>query len=303
VLQYQSPFTNGMSASVVIGQPDFTSASCLTGALATASGLSDPNSMAVDGLGNLWVSDRKNSRVLEYVPPFSNGMAAALAIGQTTTGATNPITCNQGAAAPTAATLCYPAGAAFDSTGNLWVSDCTNNRLLEFVPPFSTGMAASLELGQPAASAFTSGASNNGGISANSLSCPYASAFFDSGGNLWLADSSNGRVLEYVPPFSNGMAATMVLGQADFTHGAKNQGGSAAANGMSFPTGLAFEDGNFVVEDTGNNRVLIFAPPFSNGMNATTVLGQTSLTLGAANQGNSNPAANTLWGPLGVVTF
>ncbi|HET7344581.1 MAG TPA: hypothetical protein VFJ05_01750 [Nitrososphaeraceae archaeon] len=37
----------------------------------------------------------------------------------------------------------------------------------------------------------------------------------DSGGNLWIADNVNHRVLEYVPPFTNGKAANVVLGQPD----------------------------------------------------------------------------------------
>jgi hypothetical protein len=39
------------------------------------------------------------------------------------------------------------------------------------------------------------------------------------------------------PPFSNGMNATTIFGQADFTHGATNQGGSVGANTLSAPIG------------------------------------------------------------------
>ena len=41
------------------------------------------------------------------------------------------------------------ASPAFDGSGNLWVADAFNQRVLEYTPPFSNGMAASLELGQP----------------------------------------------------------------------------------------------------------------------------------------------------------
>jgi hypothetical protein len=47
------------------------------------------------------------------------------------------------------------------------------------------------------------------------------------------------------------------------------------------------------VVDIQNNRVLIFEPPLSNGMNATTVLGQAGFTSGAINQ-TGNVGANTL---------
>ena len=89
------PFSNGMKANVVIGQQGFTSANVSD----TATGMGSSYSVAIDSKGNLWVSDDTNDRVLEYTPPFSNGMAATLAIGQTSTQAAtvcyeNPPTAN-----------------------------------------------------------------------------------------------------------------------------------------------------------------------------------------------------------------
>jgi hypothetical protein len=56
------------------------------------------------------------------------------------------------------------------------------------------------------------------------------------------------------------------------------------------------------VVDIQNSRVVIFEPPFTNGMNATTVLGQTGFTSGDVNQGG-NVGANTLDQPNGGITF
>jgi len=39
---------------------------------------------------------------------------------------------------------------------------------------------------------------------------------FDSGGNLFVVDALNNRALEFEPPFSNGMDASVVFGQPDF---------------------------------------------------------------------------------------
>jgi sugar lactone lactonase YvrE len=231
-------------------------------------------------------------------------MAATLVLGQNSMSA--PFGCNLGGTAPAAATLCSPTGASFDWKGNLWVSDTGNSRVLEFVPPFSSGMAASLELGQPMATAFTSKVVDNGGITASSLWSPWPLAF-DSSGDLWLADVSTNRVLEFVPPFSNGMAASTVLGQANFTLMGPNRGGgllNPAANTFNTPNGLGFDSsGNLNVADSENNRILIFAPPFTNGMNATTALGQESLIGGGPNQNQPEPTANSLHFPLGVVAF
>lgn len=118
VLRFAMPLTNGKSADLVIGQPDFNSGTCLTGSSATASGMGFPSALAFDDKGNLWVSDGGNSRVLEYVPPFHNGMAASLALGQNSTGATSDsFPCNRGGASASASTLCGPQGLSLTPRG------------------------------------------------------------------------------------------------------------------------------------------------------------------------------------------
>jgi hypothetical protein len=299
VVIFRPPFSTGMKASVVIGQRGFTTANVAD----NASSMGGPYSLAVDSKGNLWVSDDTNDRVLEYTPPFSNGMAATLAIGQTSTQAATVCYENP----PTANTLCDPEGMAFDAKGDLWLTDSTYNRVLEYTPPFSTGMAASLELGQPASAPFTSGTAiiTSPGIpSATSLAAPVA-VTFDASGNLWLADYGFNRVLEYAPPFANGMAATSVLGQVDFTHGDANRSSnSPAGDTLSGPWGLAFDSGgNLNVSDRGNSRLLVFASPLTNGTVATSVIGQTNFTAGSQNQGTGSPTANSLAGPFSLSTF
>jgi hypothetical protein len=72
---------------------------------------------------------------------------------------------------------------------------------------------------------FTTGAQNNGGISANSLSTPTGSAL-DSSGNLYVADETNNRVLFYP---SGSTTATRVYGQlGSFTTNTANNGGISA---------------------------------------------------------------------------
>ena len=291
VLQFKPPFTTGMAASLVIGQPDFTTAGCSS--TATATKIMESAGIATDSNGNLWVADWGHSRVLEFKPPFTNGMAATLVLGQAdmTQGS-----CNQGVAV-SSSTLCGPRHIVFDVSGNLWVADGDNNRILQFKKPFSTNMAASLELGQPSATAFTSNGANQGGLSASSL---YRSSglAFDSSGNLWVTELMNNRVLEFKAPFTNGMAATTVLGQADFT---TVTGGTTSAL-FKTPNDVALDSsGNLYVPDQGNNRTLVFAPPFSNGMAATKVIGQADFTHWSANQGGS-VGAQTQSQPFSVTT-
>ena len=71
-------FMNGQSASLVIGQNDFTSSSVRS----SPSSLYGPTIAVFDSSGNLWVGDSHHSRVIEFKPPFSTGMDASLVIGQ-----------------------------------------------------------------------------------------------------------------------------------------------------------------------------------------------------------------------------
>ncbi len=274
VLQFKPPFSNGMSASLVIGQPDF-----LTGTSATTqNGLRAPAGSAFDYSGNLWVVDVGSNRILEYEPPFLTGMNASLVIGQANFTSGWITTTNAGLASPSLIV--------FDAKGNLWVTDSGNNRVLEFEPPFVSSMAATLVIGQVNFGA--SGAA----ATASGLSTPTGIAF-DSAGNLWVGDSANSRVLQFKPTFATGMSASLVLGQANFTTFTS----ATTQSGLSVPVGIAFDSsGNLWVPDNGNNRTLVFGPPFSDDQNASLVLGQANFTTATATTtatGQSSPFAVT----------
>src|ERR1035441_1217723 len=55
----------------------------------------------------------------------------------------------------------------------------------------------------------------------------------DGAGNLYVADYGNCRVLQYKPPFTNGMAANLVIGQPNFTTPTCN----ITQNGLGGPSG------------------------------------------------------------------
>jgi hypothetical protein len=71
---------------------------------------------------------------------FANGQSATLVIGQKDF--------TSGTIATSQSGLYDPGGTSFDSSGNLWVPDWANNRILEFRTPFANGMVASLVIGQ-----------------------------------------------------------------------------------------------------------------------------------------------------------
>lgn len=282
ILRYSPPFTTGMAANFVIGQALLTTSTVAT----SQNGLNGPCSVAFDLSGNLWVTDRYNNRILRYSPPFANGMMANLVIGQST------FTTNTAATSQTG--LVSPWNIAFDS-GNLWVDDDGNGRVLEYSQPFANGMGANLVIGQ------TSFTSSLPGLSSTGLNKPEGIAF-DSLGNLWVGDQANNRVLRYSPPFTNSMPANIVIGQASFTTNA----GVTSATGLSVPVGIGFDSsGNlWVAEATGNNRVVSYSPPFTNGMAANLVIGQGSFTTSVASttqtglrqpEGVAFDASGNLW--------
>lgn len=273
ILEYKQPIADGMAASLVIGQTSFTGNDQST----ASTGLSEPHGIIFDKGGDLWVADSANNRILEFVPPFSSGMSASLTLGQLAFG-TN--LCTQ-----SSSNLCYPTDLAFDASGNLWAVDCNNNRILQYTPPFTTGEPATLVLGQ------TGFNSNLLGTGSTGLNYPWGIAI-DSAGNVWISDGLNWRVLRFSPPFSSGQAADLVLGFPDFTTTVNTNPQSSLSN----PRGLAFDDyGSLYVANDLIPRVMVFAPPFNSGMEATTVIGQPNFT----SVGTSTSAAG-LADPVGI---
>ncbi len=296
--------SSGMNAALVIGQSNFTLSLSLAGTPApapTQSNLNGPRDIAFDSSGDLWVVDGINNRILEFKPPFVTGMSASLVIGQTTftTGPSVNGTCSS--TAVTQASLCNPSSIAFDKSGNLWVSDTGENRILEFQAPFSNGMSASLVIGQ---TNFTTSSSLPGcqvssgqTTCAGSLEGPTGLAF-DSSGNLWVVDSENNRVLEYNPPFSNSMNASLAIGASSLTV----TGNGPGQNQLNLPDYLAFDSsGNLWV--TEFSSILEFPTPFSTGMNASIIIGQPNFTSDVSLCNTCFPLRSSLLSTAEGITF
>jgi sugar lactone lactonase YvrE len=289
ILQFKPPFVDGQAANAVIGQPDFTT-TC--GGTASASVIGSATGVVIDKSGALWVSDTGNNRVLRFKSPFKT---ADIVLGQV------DFTSNACPIPPTAASLCAPRGLDFDSSGVLYVADSMNNRIVGF-KTLKTGASATLELGHPAATAFTSNTADDGGASATSLAGPFGLGI-DSKDRIWVADSMNSRVVRFDSKFHNGDAAVLVLGQAGFTQTFANQNlGTATAATLNDPQGIYVRNsGDVWVGDTVNNRNTRFMSTFKNGMNSIMVLGQPDFTQNQVNQGSVDPTDETENNPFGSV--
>jgi len=169
------------------------------------------------------------------------------------------------------------------STPHLYVADAGNNRILGFKDARNVqpGQKADLVIGQidffTSVPNYPSGLST--GVTDSNLALPEGLAV-DSKGDLWVADSGNGRVLRFPRPFDQTPTilprANLVIGQQGFS-GEPNK--SASSQNMNFPVGIAFSSqGDLIVSDLGFNRVLFFKKPsggdFAIGQPATNVIGQ-----------------------------
>ena len=336
--------TTAEPADIVIGQPDGGSNSCAASqaGLCLAPCIMHPpafvpqaasGAVAVDPAGNLYVADTCNNRVVEYSAPFNSGQIAGqtanLVIGQSSATANVCSNGSNGYPPPSAGGLCAPAGVAIDGSGNVYVADTLNSRVLEYnnplAPPGSGGSgdtSADLVFGQNGI--FTADGCNAGtaagdssGLGPDSL-CDPTAVVLDANGDLYVADTGNNRVLEYNTP----LAATAVMGSGDesadlvfgqtasfFTNACNAGSGTAAGPGtLCNPAALALDAaGNLYIGDTANSRVLEFDTPLANSSSPNSpdlIFGQvgnpSTRTCNNSTTGSPVPNADSLCGPEGI---
>jgi uncharacterized protein (TIGR03437 family) len=257
-------------------------------------GLSEPDANTLffpgggvfDPSGNLWLADSNNNRVLSY--PSSSTLtytSATAVVGQTDFQFMAPNLIEGREVWIYAGTP--GGGMVVDKSSNpphLYVADTYNNRVLGFRDARAVGadarslltQKADLVIGQPAndlSRAVINYPNGDPDLPTRTGLFRPVGLVVDDSGNLWVADSGNGRVLRFPSPFAQqgAQSADLVLGQSSFT----NKDQSATAQTMNTPYGLAlFPDGRLGVSDPVHNRVLTFNKPFSIGMAASTVVGQ-----------------------------
>lgn len=244
------------------------------------------NNIDVDTQGNLYVSDPFNNRVLEYFQPFSTDKtggkgdsAADFVWGQNdfTSNGRNRGSNNGWAniSPPDDHSLwnqglgpkCYGNGnpaVSVDATGNVWVSDPCNHRILRFP---SGNKNANLVIGQ---ADFTQNISCGDATSLNTLCGTMQARVNPATGDLWVLDrfdrgtvGFSSRFLVFHAPFSNGMSAYKIIvpkGSNFVDWGAWDGKGTYNFQGSGFtfnPDKVNYPNGELWVTEHDANRVLL----------------------------------------------
>ncbi|MBN8220370.1 MAG: NHL repeat-containing protein [Spirochaetes bacterium] len=294
------------SATRVYGQ--FDSFSCNvsnnSGSCATTSAnnrnLKNPTWVTPDSAGGVYIADLSNNRVLYFA---SGSTTATRVYGQF--GSYTCANSNNGGACfpsgpPSANNLYGPASIAIDSSGGVYISDYSNNRVLYFLTGSTTATRVYGQYGSFSCNlANNNGACGNGSPSANNFYGPVG-IYLDSSDGLYVADSQNHRVL-YFP--SGSTTASRVYGQSgSFTCGVRNNGGACSSMGISasnlnWPMSVSVDSsGGVYIADSQNYRVLYYA---SGQLSASRVYGTSgSFTVGWS----GSLSADTLSAPTSAVS-
>ncbi|CAF1370282.1 unnamed protein product [Rotaria sordida] len=203
---------------------------------------SGPNALALDSSNNIYISEGSYNRVQKYVIGTPGNST-------TVAGDTN------GMSGANSSLLDSPCGVAVDSSNNVYVLDQLNNRVQFWANGASSGTTVA----------------GIGGIG-NGLDqflYPYAMTRDSSTGTLYISDTDNRRIMEYVSGASSG---TVVAGGNGFGTGTTQ---------LAAPSGIYFESSSdsFVIANYLGHNIVRWVRGASNW---TLIAGSTSGTAGAS---------------------
>jgi hypothetical protein len=208
--------TNGV-ATIVAGNgiPSFSG----DGGAATNAGLSNPNAVAVDAFGNLYICDSANYRIRKV---DTNGVITTVA-GEGYGGFT---TYNDDYIPATNALISQPYGICLDGAGNLFIADSGNYRIRKVD---TNGTITTV------AGTGNSGYNGDGQLATlRNLNYPTGVAV-DVSNNLYIADNMNNRIRKVAV---NGIITTVA---GNGTSGYSGDGGLATSAKINNPFGVTVD--------------------------------------------------------------
>jgi sugar lactone lactonase YvrE len=218
------------------------------GGPATQALFNNPQGIAVDGSGNIYVADTGNS-VVRIITP--NGFINLFA-GNVFGGVPQPGWSGDGGPAIGAA-LDLPVGMAVDSSGNLYIADSANNAIREVTAGGNIQTIAGLGPTAPGFAGDTQAA-----VAAN-LNGPLDVAV-DSKSNVYIADTNNAnvRMITASTGTINTIAGStaVVSGAVVLAFGYMGDGASAILAELAGPAGVAIDStGNIYIATYADNRI------------------------------------------------
>lgn len=224
--------------STVAGNGNIVAATGDGGPAASAA-IGYPAGLATDQSGNLYIAGVFTGRVRKV--NLATGVITAFAGGGT------PGSIGDGGAA-TSATLVFPTsghvGLAADSAGNVYITDPGNNRVRKVN---SAGVISTVA---GAGALGNSGFSGDGGPATAAMLNSPSGVALDAQGNLYIADTGNGRIRKV----DTAGIITTVAGRGNGITLA--DGGPAVNAQLSNPSDVAVDaQGNLYITDVGNGRI------------------------------------------------
>ncbi|MGO9894017.1 MAG: hypothetical protein ACLPX8_07380 [Bryobacteraceae bacterium] len=198
------------------------------GGVATSAQLNSPLDVAVDAAANVYIADAGNN-VIRQIDVHNGYINTIIGTGGTSN------------------TLNHPVALTLDSAGNIYISDAGNHRIAKYSAGVVTTYAGNT----------VDGYSGDGGpATAAEISNPQQ-LVFDAAGNLYFADSTNGRIRMVTP---GGIITTVAgNGAAAYT----GDGGPATLASLFIPQGVAVDPaGNVYVGDTQNDAIREVSPAY-----------------------------------------
>jgi sugar lactone lactonase YvrE len=238
--------------STVVGTENSACASptsaCGDGGPGTSSLLRGPSKAAIDGVGNMYISDKGDNRVRVF--NVISGTINAFAGTGNTCGSPAPGSCGDGGSA-LSAQLASVDGLAVDIAGNVYIGD-TNDHEIRKVN-IATGIISTIA---GTGATCTTGVCGNGGLATAAQIAYPNEIHFDTAGNLYITDSTANR-LRLINMTTGIISNIAGSGNAcSVPTGACGDGGPANSAQMSTIWGFSLDGAsNIYIVDNGDNKI------------------------------------------------